>query len=279
MDNKDQDRIDELTENIDNSFDFKAAGYTEKVDGGIWTNGVDIYLEDSELKTKSKRKAKPGDNFYWLAKKSFLFAWFLVVGIFVFGTLFLFWVDYPSPEEYSLVKLVSIIVVFLGTVPTLIVVFGDYRFIPYHFDRKLNRIKYINAELWHTDHECLINPAFWGEVARYFPESMRIKRGRIFMRDLMSPEIPTRKKCMDALYSEKYVIEKEDMVGLFYLYYPFSKKKDKLFKRLVEEDPDLQYEVVYYEKSKVIKEFRPLENKEYSPITLEILELINKMYP
>lgn len=276
-------RIDEIINNSDDyDFDPKAAGYEEIVDGIWWSDTdefSDVYLDSSELSTKSIKTAKRNENFYWLYKKSFMSAWFKCVIVALFFVLI---VCYPREQDtsqdimiaiYFAIISLSLIIIF-----TLVMFFADFTFLTYHFDRKNNRTKVKHLEIWHLVDESDFNFFAFGDASRYFPESMRIIRGYICFHDLDTEPRPSYEKVMNGIHNN-ILVKRRNRKGLLQLRIVFTAKKWQLFKKLQEEDPDMQYEVEYYKVSKVIKEIRPISGKEYSSRALEILYLINWMYP
>ena len=278
-----EQRIDEIIKGADDyDFDPKAAGYEEIVDG-IWWSGVgdfsDIYLDSSELSTDSKKTAQKNENFYWLYKKSFMLGWFKGV---IVALLIVLIVCYPyesnTPEDAVFITWFAVISLTLIIGATLLMFLMDFVYLTYHFDRKKNRTKIKKLEIWHLVDESDYNFFAIGNAARYFPESLRLLRGYICFHDLSKDTRPTCEKVMNGIH-DTVVVKRKDLKGLLRLRIVFTAKKWQLFKKLRETDPDMQYEVEYYTKSKVIKEIRPLKGKSYSPLALEILCLINRMYP
>lgn len=276
-------RIDEIINNSDSyDFDPKAAGYEEIVDGIWWSDTdefSDIYLDSSELSTTSTKTAKRNENFYWLYKKSFMSAWFKCVFLALFFVLIVcFPREQDTPEDATIAIYFAIISISLIIILTIIMLLADFTFLTYHFDRKNNRTEKKYLEIWHLVDESDFNFFTFGNATRYFPESMRIIRGYICFHDLNKQTRPAYKKTINGIHTN-VLVKRKNRKGLLQLRTVFTAKKWQLFKKLQEKDPDMQYEVEYYKTSKVIKEIRPIPEKQYSSIVLEILYLINWMYP
>ena len=280
---REEKRIDEIIKGADDyDFDPKAAGYEEITDGIWWSSTSDfsdIYLDSSELSTESKKTAQYNENFYWLYKKSFMLGWFKCVIIALLLVLLVCSpTDFDTIEDRVLASYIAIISLSLIAGATLLMVFADLVFFSFFFDRKKNRTKTENLEIWHFVDESDYNFFAIGDAALYFPESMRIIRGYICFFDLSQKIRPTYEKVLNGIH-DTVLVKRKNRRGLMQLRIVFTAKKWQLFKKLREIDPDMQYEVEYYLKSKVIKEIRPLKGKDYSPLALEILHLINRMYP
>ncbi|MGN0961958.1 MAG: hypothetical protein ACI4PP_00100 [Clostridia bacterium] len=183
-----------------------------------------------------------------------------------------------TPEDAVFITWFAVISLTLIIGATLLMFLMDFVYLTYHFDRKKNRTKIKKLEIWHLVDESDYNFFAIGNAARYFPESLRLLRGYICFHDLSKDTRPTCEKVMNGIH-DTVVVKRKELKDLLRLRIVFTAKKWQLFKKLREADPDMQYEVEYYTKSRVIKEIRPLKGKSYSPLALEILYLINRMYP
>lgn len=275
-----------LKEDIhDYDFDPKEEDYIE-ISNGYWeskdSSWSSFYVESNELSTKSRKKANPQNNFYWLSLKSFLVTYnYVVLGIVVFLAVFLP-IDYfyvGDPTIYLWFKKYYVYFVIGYFVISIIIVCQDLVFLWLYRDKKYRRIETICAEIWHITNETNHNIVRMFEAGRYFPESMRICRGRIYFHNLQSEYYPRGSKHLNYVGRDDRYLEKKEKENLFSLIIPFTAKKFRMFKKLLEIDSTMQYEISYYQKSKVIKEIRMIKGRKYPLMVSKILDCINQMYP